>query len=192
MFGVDYANLKLVLRVFLYCSFFSHTFIILIVETFNQALTSSIFEAQIGKSPNISQTNNFSDYCQKELALVGPLASLIALWWRWLVSSFIKFFSWLSACSINQFWWKWKKKNSLVEIWKSISSVQQMLHFNSMHSLSALIHEPCHGYILTGWLCWNVRVCCSLSKTAKTAKNPMFKISVVSVILAISFRDMSI
>lgn len=72
-----------------YCVLLSHSLFSLfcIVETFNQALTSSIFEAQIRKSPNIAQANNFSDYCQNELHLVGPLASVITLYWSmiWIV-----------------------------------------------------------------------------------------------------------
>lgn len=53
--------------------------LVLIVETFDQALTSAIFEAQVGKSPNVTQSNNFPNYCQNELHLVGPLASLMTL-----------------------------------------------------------------------------------------------------------------
>ncbi len=54
---------------------FSH-----LMSTFNDhVLTSSILEAQIGKSPNIAQTNYLSSNCQKEFSFVGPLPSLVRL-----------------------------------------------------------------------------------------------------------------
>lgn len=42
-------------------------------------LTSSIFEAQIGKSPNIAQTNDLSGNCEDELPFVCPLPSIARL-----------------------------------------------------------------------------------------------------------------
>lgn len=47
---------------------------------FLYCLTSSIFETQIWKSPDVSQTDDFSDYCQDELLFVGPLTSAATLW----------------------------------------------------------------------------------------------------------------
>lgn len=161
------------------CSWiFFFTFIILVVEMVNQALTSSIFEAQIGKSPNISQTNNSSDYWQNELALVGPLASFIVLWWS-TVSTGVIFHQILLLifCLLHQpLLVKQEKKNSSDEIWKTICPVQQMLCFNSMHSFSALTHEQWrHGYILTGRLCWNVHICCSFQGLQRQQRIPCLK-----------------
>lgn len=44
-------------------------------------LTASILEAQVGKPPNVAKANDLSSYGQNELPLVGPLSSLLVLWW---------------------------------------------------------------------------------------------------------------
>lgn len=59
-------------------------------------LTASVFEAQIGKPPNVAEANNFSSYGQNELPLVGPLSSPLMHWWGILGTTVLHDALWLA------------------------------------------------------------------------------------------------